>query len=385
MALKVGIIGCGNISDTYLRNGPLLRDIDYVACADLNPDAARAKAIAHGIEAVSIETLLKRDDVHAILNLTIPAAHGDVSLQAIDAGKHVFTEKPLAISREEGKAVLAAAAAKGVRVGSAPDTILGPGMQTARSIVDSAELGDIVTGLATVMSHGMEDWHPNPAFFFKKGAGPVLDMGPYYVTALINMLGPVRRVQATGRIGSAERLVTAEGAMKGQRVKVETFTTVNALLSFASGAEITFLASWDVWNYDLRPIELHGTAGTLRVPDPNNFGGSVDLSIGTGTFRPIDASAMPFGADNRLWAGEFPFSCYRGMGLEDMARSIDAGIPHRCSGELGYHALDVLLAIEEAATEHRVITLTSTCGRPASLSAGDVLEFQAQGFYGAAE
>ncbi|WP_275791381.1 Gfo/Idh/MocA family protein [Pararhizobium gei] len=377
MTMNVGIVGCGNISDTYLQNGPLLRDINYIACADLRFDVAEAKASKYGIEAASIDALLARDDVDIILNLTVPAAHAEVSLRAIAAGKHVYTEKPLAISLAEGRSVLEAAAFKGVRVGSAPDTILGPGLQAARAIVDSGKLGDVVTGLATVMSHGMEDWHPNPAFFFQKGAGPVLDMGPYYVTALINMLGPVKRVQATGRIGTPERLVTAEGPMKGQTVKVETFTSLNALLSFESGAEIAFLASWDVWNYDLRPIELHGTAGTLRVPDPNNFGGTVDFAAEAGAFASEQTATLPFGADNRLWADEYPYSCYRGMGLADMARSIKAGVPHRCSGELGYHALDVMLAIEEAALQHRVIELGSTCARPAALSSEEAALFAA--------
>jgi predicted dehydrogenase len=377
MSKNVGIIGCGNISDTYLKNGPLLGDINYVACADLRIEAAQAKAEAYGLQALSIDDLLRRDDIDMILNLTIPAAHAEVSLRAIAAGKHVYTEKPLAISLAEGKSVLAAAAAANLRVGSAPDTILGPGMQAARAIIDSGRMGDVVTGLATVLSHGMEDWHPNPAFFFQKGAGPVLDMGPYYITNLINMLGPVSRVQATGRIGTPERLVTAEGPMKGKTVKVETFTTLNALLTFESGAEIAFLASWDVWHYDLRPMELHGTKGTLRIPDPNNFGGTVGFSEGTGTFADEDTSGRPFGADNRLWAGEFPYSCYRGMGLADMARSIDAGIAHRCSGELGYHALEVMLAIEEAALEHRVVSIASTCARPAALTPDEATRFLA--------
>lgn len=377
MGKNVGIIGCGNISDTYLKNGPLLGDIDYVACADLRVETAQAKAETYGLQALPIDELLRRDDIDIILNLTVPAAHAEVSLRAIAAGKHVYTEKPLAISLAEGKSVLAAAAAAKLRVGSAPDTILGPGMQAARAIVDSGRLGDVVTGLATVLSHGMENWHPNPSFFFQKGAGPVLDMGPYYITNLINMLGPIKRVQATGRIGAPERLVTAEGPMKGQSVKVETFTTLNALLSFESGAEIAFLASWDIWHNDLRPIELHGTQGTLRVPDPNNFGGTVAFAEGTGAFSNQDTAGLPFGGDNRLWAGEFPYSCYRGMGLADMARSIDAGVAHRCSGELGYHALDVMLAIEEAALQHRAVTIASTCERPAALTPGEAARFLA--------
>lgn len=359
MALNVGVIGCGNISDTYLTNGPLFRDFTYVACADLRLEAAQQKAQKYGLVAFGIDELINRDDIDAVLNLTVPAAHCEVSIKAIEAGKHVFTEKPLSVSLREGADILRAAARKGVRVGSAPDTVLSPTMLAARAIVDSGRIGQTVTGLATVLSHGMEDWHPNPEFFFKKGGGPVLDMGPYYVAALVNMLGPVKRVQATGRIGNAERIVTAEGPMKGKPIKVETFTTLNALLSFASGAEVTFLASWDVFNTDLRPIELHGTDGTLRVPDPNNFGGVIEVASRGGQFESVSTFDLPYGTDNRLWLGELPYSCYRGLGLAEMARSIAAGVEHRCSGAFAYHALEVMLAIETGAAEGRPIDIDS--------------------------
>lgn len=380
MAMKIGVIGCGNISDTYFRNGPLLADIEYVACADLRPESAAEKAARYGIEALDIEALLGRADIDAVLNLTIPAAHAEVSLRALDAGKHVFTEKPLAVTLADGRAMVEKARATGLRLGCAPDTILGPGTQTARQILDAGEIGEVIGGLATFMSPGMEDWHPTPDFFFRAGGGPILDMGPYYVAALANLLGPVSRVQAAGRVGRAERLVTAEGPMRGRTIPVEIFTTVNALLSFASGAEIALLLSWDAYHYDLRPIELYGTSGTLRLPDPNMFGGKVGVAAAGAPFREVDASALPFGADNRTSSldASYLFSCYRGLGLADMARAIRAGTPHRCGADLGFHALEVMLAIESAAADGRAREIASGFERPAALSSGEAETFLAR-------
>ncbi|WP_349295436.1 Gfo/Idh/MocA family oxidoreductase (plasmid) [Thioclava sp. 'Guangxiensis'] len=375
--LRVGVIGCGNISDTYFTNGPLLQDIDYIACADLRPEAARSKAAAYGIEAMEVDALLARDDLDVILNLTIPAVHAETSLRILDAGKHVYTEKPLALSLAEVDAMEAAAAARGLRIGTAPDTFLGPAQQQARALVDAGTIGEVVTGLATVLSHGMEDWHPSPDFFYRKGGGPVLDMGPYYIASLVNMLGPVTRVQASGRIGRRTRLVTADGPLKGQSIPVETFTTLNALLSFESGAEITFLASWDVANSDLRPIELHGTKGTLRICDPNDFGGIIAQGDLVGGFTEIDTSTRAFGANNRLWLGEFPFSCYRGLGLAEMARAISEGRAHRCDTEFGRHVLEVMLAIETAAIEGRSLYINSRPKRPAAFTPEEAITFRA--------
>ncbi|EJJ31502.1 Gfo/Idh/MocA family protein [Rhizobium sp. CF142] len=368
MTLKVGIIGCGNISDTYLGNRSLFRDLCYTACADLRPEAAAARAETFGLQALSVDALLARDDIDIVLNLTVPAAHAEISLRAIEAGKHVFSEKPMAVSLSQGRAMLEAAEERGLRVGMAPDTVLGPGLQIARRLVDEGRIGKVVNGLAAVLSHGMEDWHPSPEFFFKQGGGPVLDLGPYYISALVQLLGPIRQVQAVGSIGNTERIVTAEGPMKGRSIKVETFTTLNALLSFHSGVDIPFLASWDVWSSDLRPIELHGAEGSLRVPDPNGFGGVVAYCGRGGDFTEIDTSGMPFGADNRLWNGQLPYSCYRGLGMADMASSLKWGVAHRCSAELGFHTLEVLLALEEAARSHRAVIVSSTCERPEILT-----------------
>ncbi len=378
MTLNVGIIGCGNISDTYLKNALLFRDLNYTACADLRPEAALAKATEYNIQALTIDELLKSEEIDIVLNLTVPTAHAEISIQALQAGKHVYCEKPMAASLAEAQSVLNAANNYGKVVGVAPDTIIGPGVQTARKILDQGSIGEVVGGLAAVLSHGMEDWHPNPEFFYKRGGGPILDLGPYYVSALIHLLGPIRAVQAVGNVGYAERLITADGPNKGKSVKVETYTTVSALLRFRNGTDIPFLASWDVWSSDLRPIELHGTRGTLRVPNPNVFGGAVAFSTQGGTFENISTSDLPFGADNRLWAGQYPYTCYRGLGMADMANGIQSGKPARASAELGFHTLEVLLAIEEAIESHGEVTIHSVCGRPEILSPSEARSLMAR-------
>ena len=379
MTMKIGIIGCGNIFDAYLRNAPHFHDLKYVACADLNAELAQHKASLYGLDAMSLDSMLERDDIEAMVNLTVPNAHAEVSLKVIAAGKHVYSEKPLAVTLAEGKAILDAAQRHGVRVGAAPDTVLGPAVQSGRAIVDSGELGTVVSGLAAVQSHGMEHWHPNPGFFYKKGGGPVLDVGPYYVSTLVNLLGPVKCVKASGTIGQAERIVTAEGPTKGDVITVETYTTLHALLTFAGGAEIALLASWDVWNSDLRPIELHGALGTLRLPDPNSFSGDLAVSVGKDRFRGIETKAMPYGAYNRDWVGDgvFRASCYRGLGLAEMASAIQAGTAHRCSGEFAFHALETMLAIEDAAASGCTVNLASSCARPPLFSAADATRLMA--------
>ena len=256
MTLKVGLIGCGNISDVYLLNAPQFRDFAITACADINLAAAERQSERHAIPALSVADLLA-SDVDIVLNLTIPEAHAEVSLSALEAGKHVYSEKPLASRLADGRAILAAAAAQELRVGAAPDTVLGASLQEARAMIDAGAIGKPLTGLASVLSHGMENWHPNPGFFFRAGAGPVFDMGPYYLTALVTLLGPVASVQAIGQIGFAKRKVTTpDSPLRGREIRVETLTSVQALLDFASGAQLTFLASWDVWRHGVLPIEL---------------------------------------------------------------------------------------------------------------------------------
>lgn len=363
MTFRIGLVGCGNISDIYLTNLPTFRDTAVTAVSDLRREAAEAQGAKYGVPAMSVDDLLASPDVDCVLNLTIPAAHAEVSLRAIEAGKHVYTEKPLATSLEDGRAIVAAAAAKGLRVGSAPDTVFGPGIQRARAMFDAGAIGEVVTGTATVLGHGMEHWHPNPSFFFKPGGGPVLDMGPYYITALVALLGPIRSVQATGKIGRKERIVSAEGPMKGQSITVETLTTVNGLFTFESGAEVVFLASWDVWAHGQRPLELHGTKASIRIPDPNFFGGVIETATGPNSWVETDVGSDTFGRKN--WPTAEPNRAnYRGLGVAEMGAAIRAGRPHRASGELALHTLAVMLGTLEAATSGKSVAIADPCAQP---------------------
>ncbi len=367
MAMKVGVVGCGNISDAYLRHARLFADIDIVACADLKAEAAERQAERYQIKALPVADLLA-SDIDIVLNLTVPAAHAEVALQAIAAGKHVYGEKPLATTLADGVKILAAAKAKGLRVGSAPDTVLGAGYQESRALLDAGAIGRPLIGVAACLSHGMEHWHPNPDFFFKAGGGPVLDMGPYYIAALITLLGPVAEAQAVGQIGFAERIVTTEGsAMKGKPIKVETLTSVQALLSFASGAQVTFLMSWDVWRHGLAPIELHGEKGSMRLPDPNTFAGEIWVAEGRTDWRLYATDRRVFGKANEPPEGP-DHANYRALGLAEMARAISEKRPHRASGELGLHTLAIMEGILRAATERKTIAIGSPCERPAPLS-----------------
>jgi predicted dehydrogenase len=370
--MRVGIIGCGNISDIYVRNAKLFRDIEIVACADINPAAAERLANKYSLREADVSTLLAADDIKIILNLTLPVAHAEVSRAAIAAGKHVYSEKPLATSLQEGVALMGEAEAKGLRVGCAPDTILGAGLQSAKALIDEGRVGPIITGLAAVMTKGMEHWHPNPVVFYQKGAGPVLDLGPYYVSALTALLGPVSEVRAVGQISPVERRF-GEGPKKGETFPVGTFTTLNAILTFAGGAIISFLASWDVWRHGVLPIELHGTLASIRVPDPDTFGGDVETSANNRLLNIHDPSSVALVSDQVDWlihkTDEKPFgginyplgnpvvANYRSLGLAEMANAIVEGRPHRCSGRFALHALAVMLGIIESAESGQTVTI----------------------------
>jgi predicted dehydrogenase len=363
--MRIGIVGCGNISDVYVRNAKLFNDIEIIACADVIPSAAERLAHKYSLRAMSVRDVLAAEDIQIILNLTLPAAHAEVSRAAIAAGKHVYSEKPLAISLPAAVTLIEEAEAKGLRVGAAPDTILGAGLQNAKALIDEGRVGQIITGLAAVMTKGMEHWHPNPAVFYQKGAGPVLDLGPYYISALTALLGPISQVRAMGQISPLERRYGAEGPKKGEIFPVDTFTTLNAILTFFSGANISFLASWDVWRHGVHPIELHGTLASIRVPDPDTFGGDVELSASQGLLNIHDAENvaristqvdwLTYKTDQKAFGGiNYPLgnpviANYRALGLAEMANAIVQGRPHRCSGRFALHALAVMLGILESA------------------------------------
>jgi predicted dehydrogenase len=367
----IGIIGCGNISDAYFKGAARSALVQVKGCADMFPAAAEAKASLHGATAMSVATLLADPDITLVVNLTVPLAHATVSQQVIDAGKHVYSEKPLAARFADAAALIERAAAKGLRVGSAPDTFMGASHQACRRAIDSGTIGKAVGGTAVIMSHGAESWHPNPEFFYKAGGGPVLDMGPYYVTQLVNLLGPVRRVAGLATIGSPTRTITSE-PLNGATIEVDVPTTVNGVLEFASGANVSLSASWDVWKHNrTSPIEIYGTEGTLLGVDPNFFGNAPRVCGPDGSLRELDIAAHPFGVPNREMRNGTMQADYRMVGLVDMAMAIAQKRLHRANGEMALHVLEVLEALTTSSASGRFVDLTTTCLRPEPVPLGE--------------
>jgi predicted dehydrogenase len=355
---KVGVIGCGNISAAYFEAGNTFDILDIVACADIVHDRAEAKAAEHHIpRACSVEELLADPEIEIVVNLTIPKAHAEVGLAALEAGKSVHNEKPLATTCEDGRRLLELARDKGLLIGCAPDTFLGGGLQTCRKLIDDGWIGEPIATTAFMVCHGHENWHPDPEFYYQPGGGPMFDMGPYYLTALVHLMGPVRRVTGSARITFPERIITSQPKY-GTRIEVEVPTHVVGVMDFANGAVGTIITSFDVWAARLPRIEVYGTEGSMAVPDPNGFGGPVLV-------RRADAnewSTVP------LTHGYTKQS--RGIGVADMAHALRSGRPHRANGDLAYHVLDIMHAFHQASEEERHIELTSTCSRPEPLPLG---------------
>lgn len=352
----VGIIGTGNISSAYLKAMKGFEVLDIRGLADMKQDLAEARAAEFGVPAAkSVEALLADPSVEIIVNLTIPRAHVEVGKRAVAAGKHIYGEKPLGITFAEGKTLVDAAKARGVRVGSAPDTFLGGGHQQSRAIVDSGVLGKIIGGTATFACPGHEYWHPDPAFYYDIGGGPVLDMGPYYITQLVNLLGPVAKVQALSLTPHAERPIRSE-PKKGQMMPVKVSTHVTGTLIFASGPLIQVMFSFDVPKHTHPPYELYGTEGTLLVPDPNHFQGPVRIAKPRAEFEEVPVT-MPYADGN-----------YRSLGVADMAYGILGNRPHRASGDLALHALEVMEAFDIASRETRIVDIKTPVERPAPIS-----------------
>jgi predicted dehydrogenase len=354
---RVGLIGCGTISGAYVRAARLFPNLEVTACADLNPATAANAAQTWGIEALSVEALLARDDIDIVLNLTVPQAHAEVTLAALSAGKHVHLEKPLALSLAEGQRVLTRADELGLRVSCAPDTFLGAGLQTSRHVLDSGSIGRVVAGTAFMMVPGHERWHPNPDFYYLRGGGPLFDMGPYYLTALVHLLGPIRRVSAAAAMSYPTRTITSQ-PRNGEVIPVEVPTHVSGTLEFHGGALVTLVMSFDVHHHTNGPIELHGETGSLQVPDPNHFGGEVQVRA----------------AGSETWEPQPLVNAYtenvRGIGLADLAHALRTGRPHRCHGELALHVLEVMEALHTAAERGEHVPIGSRCERPAPLPLG---------------
>ncbi len=356
--IKVGLIGTGNISGIYLQNGNRFDSMEIVACADLNQELAQKRAREFGIRACAIDELLADPEIEMIINLTIPKAHASVCMQALEAGKHVYVEKPLAVTREEGQAILELAARQGRYVGSAPDTFLGGGIQTCVKLIEEGAIGTPIGATAFMMSGGHESWHPAPEFYYQAGGGPMFDMGPYYLTALIAMLGPITRVTGSARASFPERTITSQ-PKAGQKIQVEVPTHVAGVMEFASGAIGTMLMSFDIKGGSQLPrIELYGSAGTLMVPDPNTFGGPVLLRRAGGS----EWEEVP------LTHGYIENA--RGVGAADMAKAIQTGRAHRASGELAYHVLEAMHGIHVAAEQGVHYNMHSSCAQPVALPAG---------------
>ncbi|MFF2015531.1 Gfo/Idh/MocA family protein [Paenibacillus sp. NPDC058177] len=357
--VKVGIIGCGKISGIYMENCNKFEILELVACADMNLERAREQAQQYNIPRVyTTDELLADPEIEIVINLTIPAAHAEICLRALEAGKHVYVEKPLAVTREEGRKVLETAKAKGLLVGSAPETFFGSGIQTSLKLIEDGVIGRPMAATSFMMSRGHENWHPDPEFYYAAGGGPMFDMGPYYLTALVQLLGPISAVAGMTGKALAERTITSE-KKAGQKIPVDIPTHVAGTLQFAEGAIATLITSFDVFGgSDLPHIEIYGTEGTIQVPDPNNFGGPVK-------FRRIGESEW---SEQPLLPGYDQNT--RGIGPADMAYAIRTGRPHRASGELAYHVLEAMWAFHDSSDSRSFYTMESTCSRPAALPVG---------------
>jgi predicted dehydrogenase len=351
--MKVGIVGCGNISNIYLEAGKKFDILNILAVSDLDLARAQAKAQEHSIpKAVTVDELLADPEIEIVINLTVPGAHYDVCKATLESGKHTYVEKPLSLTRAQGRDLLETAGAKGLRVGGAPDTFLGAALQTCRKLIDDGAIGLPIAATAFMLGRGVETWHPNPEFFFKSGGGPMFDMGPYYLSALVSLLGPLKRVTGSAQMSFPERLITSQ-PLSGQTIVVETPTHIAGVMDFAGGAVGTIITSFDVWAHNLPPIEIHGSEGSLSIPDPNMFNGTVKL------YRDGKWEEVPLThgyADNS-----------RGIGVADMAYAIQEGRPHRASGELTFHVLDAMHGFLDASQTGKHYLMESQGVRPEAL------------------
>jgi predicted dehydrogenase len=356
--VNVGVVGCGNISGIYLEVGQTFDILNMAVVSDLIPERAQSQAEKYHIPKVcSPQAMLEDPTIEIVLNLTTPDAHAAVGQAALDAGKCVYNEKPMAITRQDALKMLETARLKNLLVGGAPDTFLGGGLQTCRKLIDDGWIGEPVAATAFMLCHGHESWHPAPVFYYQTGGGPMFDMGPYYLTALVFLMGPVRRVTGSARITFPERTITSQ-PLYGTKIQVEVPTHVAGVLDFANGAIATIVTSFDVWSAEVPYIEIYGTQGSLSVPDPNGFGGPV---------RVRRAGAMDW-SEIPLTHGYAKNS--RSLGVADMAYSLRTGRPPRASGELTYHVLDIMHAVHDASRTSQHIDLNSTCRQPDLLPIG---------------
>jgi predicted dehydrogenase len=356
--IKIGIIGTGNICPIYIKTIKSFDFLDLTACADIDTEKAIKVAREFGIPcACSIAELLSDAEIEIVLNLTPPGAHSEVSLKILQNKKSVYSEKPLSLTKVAAQKMIGLAGENQLRVGCAPDTFLGAGLQTCRKLIDEGAIGQPVAATAFMLNHGHENWHPDPEFYYKAGGGPLLDMGPYYLTALVSLLGPVARVAGSSQISFAERTISSQPRV-GDKIKVEVPTHITGLLEFSNGAIGTLITSFDVWGHTLPHIEIYGSQGTLFLPDPNTFGGPVRL-LTNGAEKPVEIPLVPGYVENS-----------RGLGVAEMAAAMQSDRIHCANEQLAYHILDIMLAILESASVGQHVSLATTCTRPAPLPVG---------------
>lgn len=352
--IGVGFIGAGVISDTYLENLGSFPDVEVLILGDLDVERATSQAAKHGVPAAgTAQDVLDHPGVQVVVNLTIPAVHAEVSASAIAAGKHVWTEKPLGLDRESTAQLLEDAKAKGLRVGCAPDTVLGPGFQTAKREIQKGTIGTPLFAQTSMQWQGPEVFHPNPGFLFAKGAGPLLDIGPYYITALVSLFGTVDKVAAMGLRAQLERTIQV-GDRAGETFPVEVPSTLSLLTSFEAGQQANSLVSFDSPLARQGIVEIHGTEGSIFLPDPNMFEGAISF------VKPFESFGEAPPAQERIEIPQEGKVTGRGLGLLDMVRAIAEDRPHVASGELGYHVLDVMLSAEESAASEEFVTVQSS-------------------------
>lgn len=377
--VKIGIIGCGVISNTYISNiQTMFTWLDIQACADLDRDKAVSTAKKYGIpKGCSTEELLNDPEIEIVINLTIPAAHTEVNKQILMAGKHLYCEKPFALSLQEAEEVISLAKSKGLMIGAAPETFLGAGLQTCRKVIDDGWIGTPISATANMISYGIETWHTSPEFFYKKGAGPMLDMGPYYITALVSLLGPIKRTACFANIGRKTRKIYSK-PLRGKTISVEAPTTYTGIMEFENGVNANINMSFDIWMSNLPKLEIYGTEGTLILPDPNYFGGKIKIFRKE---RVLDALKLYGGEDKpqidicediqeipQIY--QQPMDYIRGLGVLDMAYALVNRRKHRTNEDLILHVTEALLSFDQAAKTGSVYNMKTTCERPVPLPAG---------------
>ena len=366
-ALRVGVVGAGAIAPPYYMAMSAWPQLDLRCCTSKGMASARAAAAKYGIEAVDFETMLADPEIDAIVNLTPVQAHYTTSKAILEAGKHLYSEKPLASSLDEARELIAIAAAKGLRIGCAPDTFFGAAHQEARAAVDSGEIGTPVSGAIHLGAGGVEMWHPHPEPYYGLGGGPIADNGPYYLAQAVNLLGPVTEVTAMGRRPFPVRTIR-NPARAGETFETQVDTTVAALLAFESGPLVTLAMSWDAGPHARSPIEILGTKGSLLNPDPNWSDGRVEIVRQGGERQVLDHSARHFHRTTMINFFGAPVGYYRLCGLADMADAIAQGRPHRASAGMTLHIMEIMEAARRSSAEGRTIAITSRCERPAPIA-----------------